>query len=63
MMEFLKECPFCGGNAVVAQKCGVHGLPIGEYVVICSNGCCEQRKRHQTKDKAMEAWNTRSGGL
>jgi len=76
-MDELKPCPFCGGEAAVgtttyskysdfSQKNGVTTL----YFVNCINekldGCGGNNKGlvggFVTEQKAMESWNTRTGG-
>lgn len=56
-MSELKRCPFCGGEAKLMRfpKCE------RKYVVICENEQCMASVGNysQSKEKAIEAWNTR----
>ena len=51
-MEELKRCPFCGGEAKIAEY--------GCYSVYCTQFCCEQTIAYQDKETAIEAWNRRA---
>lgn len=56
-MRELKKCPFCGGEARLMKfpKCE------RKYVVICENEQCMASVGNYSysKEKAIEAWNTR----
>ena len=53
----LRECPFCGGEAVFVSTCEVPDeTPRGYFR--CENMCCEQCYVGD-KDEAAEAWNRR----
>jgi Lar family restriction alleviation protein len=53
---FLRPCPFCGSSNIVAQ--GDDGYRW--YHVICDNcgGCCGE-SGCDTRQKAIDKWNTR----
>ena len=54
-MAELKPCPFCGGEAKMANT------DIGGWPVYCINCPCDYgRYWFATKQKAIEAWNRRS---
>lgn len=50
----LLPCPFCGGQPLIEQ------LPKGSWDVGCDNDNCFTHCVFSTKDKAVEAWNTRT---
>ena len=56
-MSELKRCPFCGGEARLADE------PIGKgkylYSVLCENDCVVQGTYFTTAETAIEAWNNR----
>lgn len=56
-MNELKKCPFCGGEARLADE------PIGKgkclYSVLCENDCVVQGTYHTTAESAIKAWNRR----
>jgi Lar family restriction alleviation protein len=50
----LKPCPFCGGNAEVAEPiCGE------DYFVKCVNCGCRTSYFYRAKEEAIKAWNKR----
>ena len=55
-MSELKQCPFCGKDAVMEQ------VSKSEWFVVCTHGCVEQRKLYRSKKSAMDAWNRRANG-
>ena len=55
----LRNCPFCGGEAVFVSTSEVQDeTPRGYFR--CENMCCEQC-HVRSKDEAVEAWNRRFG--
>ena len=52
MSEELKPCPFCGGNAILAEINGTD-----DYYVVCEV-CCACTDFYP-KEKAIKAWNSR----
>lgn len=59
-MSELKPCPFCGGEAVIAN---LPHAAFGEWVVGCSrDNPCEIQPDvwRNSKAEAIEAWNTRA---
>ena len=63
MINGLKRCPFCGGEArlVLNAKRKIYGKD--EYrtgVVACCN-VCEARMFYGSEKLAIEAWNRRAG--
>ena len=58
MMDALKPCPFCGGEAKVAIGQGQHD---GHgYIVFCDRCWVSQSYLDKTEAEAIEAWNTRA---
>jgi Lar family restriction alleviation protein len=59
-LPHLKPCPFCGGDAFVAQSTNENCL--GElydtFIVICEK-CTAEAGIHDTKEQAINTWNTR----
>lgn len=58
-MADLKPCPFCGGEAeIVKAHSNTTEYP---YVVVCKNDLCNASvgKFSTSREKAIEAWNTR----
>ena len=59
MDETLKECPFCGAEAVLWP----FGIVGGRRKVSCSNDCVTMPPRFDpgftTKKEALETWNNR----
>jgi hypothetical protein len=53
-MEELKKCPFCGGEATTYKN------KAGFFGVMCKDTpfCCTMTG-YNTREKAIEAWNTR----
>lgn len=54
----LKECPFCGGTALV-REVRISDMPLPQYTVECdgckaSSGCLPQ------PDRAVASWNRRA---
>ena len=59
MESNLKPCPFCGGEAHLAELTGSN-LPRPLYYGFCTNGHCQTRMvERRSKQKAIEAWNRR----
>lgn len=54
MSEKLKPCPFCGGNAAVAQNTSV----FLDYRVYCKR-CGAETGMYTTAIKAVRCWNNR----
>lgn len=60
MNEPLKTCPFCGGEAFVAYRCGT------AHDIRCKNNACMAQvsfKDRIDKEKAAAAWNRRAPQL
>lgn len=57
-MPEIKQCPFCGGEAVLLQS-GKHFNKVW-FRVVCKNDCCEQMYQYDNTDEAIEAWNRRA---
>ena len=57
-MDELKQCPFCGGEAILRKNRYCEGY----YVTCLSHNCsmiiatCQR----ETKEEAIEAWNRRA---
>ena len=61
-MTELKRCPFCGGEAEYSMIDSSSTIPFGtiNHFVTCKNHCLEGLySRGNTKEEAIEAWNTR----
>jgi len=57
-MSELKKCPFCGGGAY--YDFGFFGRKeITKHYVECSCGCDTRGPLKDTKEEAIEVWNTR----
>lgn len=50
------HCPFCGSNESILIKDNDSGFT--EYVIICNN-CKATGGYAETKEKAIDKWNTR----
>lgn len=70
-LNMLKSCPFCGGKEIEISSCkgleeceNFDHCEDKEYVsVVCNfnkGGCGASNGYHNTKEKAVEAWNRRS---
>lgn len=57
MMEKLKPCPFCNGNAKIRRE--KYWQPKIARNVICTN-CFANSGWFDTEDEAIEAWNRRA---
>jgi hypothetical protein len=68
----LKPCPFCGGKAELqeclfqtAPDCGYERVPSYDSFYVHCNGCSFARlpywgtSNYNTREQAIEAWNTR----
>ena len=60
IMNELKPCPFCGGEAELLIVPANSGLSGTKWVVVCKKGCCNQYP-HISDHDAIEAWNRRPG--
>ena len=61
LVEGLKPCPFCGGDALVHRDSYGRGL----WTVSCKMHleCYAIEKYYQTREEAISAWNTRVSNL
>lgn len=55
--EKLRECPFCGGKAEEPINMEWSDNVYDDWIIDCSD--CRARVFDVTKEKAIEAWNTR----
>ena len=53
----LKPCPFCGGEAKVYRR--IFDWETWDYKVECSKCHCAATENYDTKQEAIEEWNTR----
>ncbi len=62
-MAELKPCPFCGGTARLKEHRFYYDKDSSfsdcSYGIRCSNCFAESYQFHQSKEKAIEAWNRR----
>lgn len=58
MKHKLKPCPFCGSYKVYGVTLNDKTRLFREYV--CCDVCGSSTTTHETKKKAIEAWNTRA---
>lgn len=56
-MNFLKPCPFCGGENIKIKTMKWNNITDWEYVR-CSS--CTANVRHFDRHKACDAWNKRA---
>ena len=54
MNEKLKQCPFCGSEAISEH----YGYPLQYWIVICRE-CGGRMSSHSTRQEAITAWNKR----
>ena len=59
MNDKLKPCPFCGGKAILSESHTVAGETFELCFVFCES-CCAETSLHNTKQDAIEAWNSRA---
>lgn len=63
MMDKLKPCPFCGGEAILIKASEQDSrLPLIMYDVACNNSDClvnPNTENRELKEEAIKAWNTR----
>ena len=58
MSEELKQCPFCGGDAILVERtfCGIPDESVFE--IVCEN-CAGKTIPYDNQDYIIDVWNTR----